>query len=155
MREGWEIKKLGEVASFFRGLTYSKDDEVQFSNNIVLRSNNVELETNTLNLEELKYLRDDFSIDNDKKVKTNTILICMSNGSKQHIGKVAFIDKDIDYAFGGFMGLIAPQKIVDAKYIYYSCTSPIFKHFLSGIGNGIGITNLRFTDLYNFPIHAL
>ena len=41
MKQGWEYKKLGEVASFFRGLTYSGKDEVSFSNNVVLRSNNI------------------------------------------------------------------------------------------------------------------
>lgn len=41
MRKGWEYKKLGEVTSFFRGLTYSGKDEVDKSNNIVLRSKRV------------------------------------------------------------------------------------------------------------------
>ena len=39
----------------------------------------------------------------------------MSNGSKQHVGKVAYIENDMDYAFGGFMGLIAPYKDVSSK----------------------------------------
>lgn len=152
MRESWEIRELGEVCKFFRGLTYSKGDEVEKSSKKVLRSNNIDLESNTLVLEEMKYLREDFDIEDDKIVKSNSILICMSNGSKQHIGKVAFIKEPIDYAFGGFMGLIFPDKSICAKYIYYACTSPLFKHFILGIGNGIGITNLRFTDLSNFTL---
>lgn len=149
-------KTLGDIAKFYRGLTYSKGDEVEFSSKAVLRSNNVELETNSLVLSDLKYLRDDLDIDDDKKVKTNSILICMSNGSKQHIGKVAFIKDNLDLAFGGFMGLILPDHKVNAKYVYYSCISSAFKHFLSGVGNGIGITNLRFTDLstFTFPVPA-
>ena len=152
MKQGWEIKKLGEVCKFFRGLTYSKGDEVETSNKMVLRSNNVDLETNTLVFDDMKCLREDFDIDEDKKVKPGSILICMSNGSKQHIGKVAFIKEAIDYAFGGFMGLIYPYKDYSAKYVYYACTSSAFKHFLAGIGNGIGITNLRFSDLSEFTI---
>lgn len=152
MRESWEIRELGEVCKFFRGLTYSKGDEVEKSSKKVLRSNNIDLESNTLVLEEMKYLREDFDIEDDKIVKSNSILICMSNGSKQHIGKVAFIKEPIDYAFGGFMGLIFPDKSICAKYIYYACTSSLFKHFILGIGNGIGITNLRFTDLSNFTL---
>ena len=46
MKQGWEIKKMLDVVDFQRGLTYSKNDEVNFSNNIVLRSNNVDLKTN-------------------------------------------------------------------------------------------------------------
>ena len=52
----WEIKKLGEVCDFQRGLTYSKNDEVDFSENVVLRSNNVDLFSNKLDLTELKYI---------------------------------------------------------------------------------------------------
>ena len=152
MKQGWERKALGEIAKFHRGLTYSKGDEVETSSKMVLRSNNVDLDTNSLVLEDLKCLREDFVIDDDKKVKPNTILICMSNGSKQHIGKVAYIQDDVDFAFGGFMGLIAPANNISGKYIFYTCISSHFKHFLAGIGNGIGITNLRFADLSSFSL---
>lgn len=152
MKQGWEIKKLGEVCTFHRGLTYSKEDEVEFSNNCVLRSNNIDLDTMTIVLDDLKYINEDFFVSEDKKVKPGTILICMSNGSKQHIGKVAYIDKEYDYAFGGFMGLIKPNDIVYSKYVYYSCISSSYKHFLSGIGNGANITNLKFSDLQNYKL---
>lgn len=152
MKQGWEIKKLGEVCTFHRGLTYSKEDEVEFSNNCVLRSNNIDLDTMTIVLDDLKYINEDFIVSEDKKVKLGTILICMSNGSKQHIGKVAYIDKEYDYAFGGFMGLIKPNDIVYSKYVYYSCISSSYKHFLSGIGNGANITNLKFSDLQNYKL---
>lgn len=152
MRDGWEIRKLGEVVTFQRGLTYSKDDEVDFSSNCVLRSNNIELETMSILLDELKYIREDFIVGEDKKVKKDTILICMSNGSKQHLGKVAFIDKDYDYAFGGFMGLIKPNSGLSPKYLYYSCLSSPYKHFLAGIGNGANINNIKFSDLSQFSL---
>ena len=151
MRAGWEIKKLGEVCIFQRGLTYTKSDEVEFSENCVLRSNNIDLDSMSIVLDDLKYVRKDLIIDEDKIVKPNTILICMSNGSKQHIGKVAFVDRKYGYAFGGFMGLIIPQSIFP-KYVYYSCLSPSYKHFLKGIGNGANITNLKFSDLSNYTI---
>ena len=156
MKEGWEYKKLGEVADFYRGLTYGKSDEAESSNVRVLRSNNIDLQSMSLNLDEIKYLKPGFVIPEDKKLKGKSIFICMSNGSKQHVGKVAYIPDDMDYAFGGFMGLIVP-KGVSAKYIYYVCCSSLYREFLSSIGNGIGITNLRFSDLNNFtfPISDL
>ena len=51
MKEGWKYKRLKDVATFTRGLTYSKNDEVEISNNIVLRSNNVDLSTGKLNFD--------------------------------------------------------------------------------------------------------
>lgn len=145
-------KRLSEIALLQRGLTYNKGDEVPSSSKIVLRSNNIDLDSHSLDLSELKYLREDFVIPEDRKVKKDSIFICMSNGSKQHVGKVAFIDRDMDYAFGGFMGLIIPKPSISAKYVFYACNSSSYRTFLSQIGNGIGITNLRFSELEKFEI---
>ena len=148
MKQGWEYKKLGEVASFFRGLTYSGKDEVSFSNNIVLRSNNIDLNTNTINFDELKFISDSIIIPKDKKLKKNSIFMCMSNGSKLHLGKVAFIDKEYPYAFGGFMGIIVPKKDeLMPKMAYYYFCSQKFKTYLSSIGNGANINNIKFVDI--------
>ena len=125
MKKGWEYKKLGEVAFFSRGLTYSKKDEVVFSDNIVLRSNNVDLVSGQIIFDELKYLSNDFCIPNEKKVKKGSLLMCMSNGSKIHLGKVALVKEDYGYAFGGFMSLVTPFKDIDSKFFYYTLITPI------------------------------
>ena len=74
--------------------------------------------------------------------------MCMSNGSKQHLGKVAFVEKEYPYAFGGFMGLIVPNedKLIP-KFTYYYFCSQTFKAYLSSIGNGANINNIKFTDV--------
>ena len=100
--EGEKVR-LGDVCQFQRGLTYKKSDEVAQSDNIVLRSNNIDLEKGTLDLSELKYIREDFFVPADKKVMPGSILMCMANGSKSHLGKVALVQDDLGYAFGGFM----------------------------------------------------
>ena len=157
MKQGWEYKKLEDVASFQRGLTYSSEDEVDFSTKCVLRSNNINLENSCLDLSELKYLREDFIIPNDRMFCDNSIFICMSNGSKQHIGKVAYIKEKINYAFGGFMGLIVPNQNIQSKFVFYNLRSPHFKIFLNSIGEGANIKNLRFSDLskYKIPVPPL
>lgn len=152
MREGWSYKKLGDFTSFQRGLTYSKEDEVDSSSIRVLRSNNITLETSTLNFDDIKCLRSDFTIPQDKMVKKDSILICMSNGSSQHIGKVAYVENDIKYAFGGFMGLIVPSENMFPKFVYYICLSTPYKTFLANIGNGANIKNLRYKDLAELSI---
>ena len=142
------VISIGSLASFSRGLTYSRNDEVDFSENVVLRSNNIDLATNTLNYDELKYISDAIVIPNDKKLQRNSIFMCMSNGSKQHLGKVAYIDKDYPYAFGGFMGLIRPnEELIVPKLLYYYFCSSKFKRFLSSIGNGANINNIKFVDI--------
>lgn len=153
MKQGWQIKKLGSLCSFERGLTYSKGDEAAFSNKGVFRSNNVDLASNTLNFDEIKYLKEEIEIPVSKKVKRNSLLMCMSNGSKAHLGKVAIIEDDLDFAFGGFMGLLVPDEaIVFPRYFYYALITPIYKSFIKGLSDGANINNLKFADLKEFEI---
>lgn len=153
MKQGWEIKKLGDICSFERGLTYAKGDEVETSSKGVLRSNNVDLSTNTLNFDEIKYLREDFEIPQKKKVQKGSLLMCISNGSKIHLGKVALIEEDLDFAFGGFMGLLTPNEtVVYPKYFYYALISPAYKFFINSLSDGANINNLKFADLKSFDI---
>ncbi len=76
----------------------------------------------------------------------------MSNGSKAHLGKVAYIDKDYGYAFGGFMGLLSPQEKIDGQYIHYALCTPSYKDYIKSLSDGANINNLKFEDLKKFPI---
>ena len=152
-KHNWTYKKLGEVASFSRGLTYSKSDVATESSKKVLRSNNIDLATHSLNFDDVVCLKEEFKIPVDKMLQPNDIFICMSNGSTQHLGKVAFIEKKIDYAFGGFMGAIHPNiNAVFPKFAYYYCLSSEYRRSLATVLNGININNIKWSDLSRFPI---
>ena len=152
MKEGWTYKTLGEIATFARGLTYSKNDEVDSSNNVVLRSNNIDLIAGKLDFSELKYLKSDFVIPEDKRLRKGSLFICMSNGSKAHLGKVAYVDKDYGYAFGGFMGQITPRNDVNGLYLHYALSSPLYKDYIKSLSEGANINNLKYKDLAGFVI---
>ena len=147
-----KLVKLGEICTFSRGLTYNKGDEVDFSNNVVLRANNIDLDTNSLNLENLRYIKDSIQIKNEKIAKKNSIIICTASGSKTHVGKVALIEEDYGYAFGGFMGQLIPTDECHPKFLYYVLTSAVFKKFLMSLNDGTNINNLKFSDIENFAI---
>lgn len=148
----WEIKQLADVVEFQRGLTYSKNDEVDFSDNIVLRSNNVDLKTNKLDFTELKYIKPKIVIPESKKVTKGSLMICTANGSKNHLGKVALIDDDYGYAFGGFMGLIKPKGNLNSDFLFHIMTSENYKKFIGTLSDGANINNLKFGDLGAFEI---
>ena len=143
--------RLVDVCKFQRGLTYKKSDEVAQSDNIVLRSNNIDLEQGVLDLRELKCIREDLSVPDDKKVMPGSILMCMANGSKSHLGKVALVQDDLGYAFGGFMGLLVPEGI-DSSYLYLALRSAPFKECIRKLQDGANINNLKFSDFCDFPI---
>lgn len=152
MKTNWQTKKLSDVCDFQRGLTYSKKDEVDFSENIVLRSNNIELLSSSLDLNELRYINNKILIPNNKRVKKGSLIICTANGSKSHLGKIALVDKDYGYAFGGFMGQLVPRKEINSKYFFYILTSDLYKNHLEKISSGANINNLKFSDLSEFEI---
>jgi|LakMenE18May11ns_1017448.scaffolds.fasta_scaffold9947087_2 type I restriction enzyme S subunit len=151
------IVKLSEACTFSRGLTYGKSDEVEFSSNVVLRANNIDLASNSLNLADLRFIKDSIRIKKEKIAKKDSIIICTASGSKSHVGKVALIDQDYGYAYGGFMGQLTPSDNCLSKYLYFILTSGTFKDFLMKLNDGTNINNLKFSDIedYEFPLPTL
>ena len=152
MKAGWKTEPLGELCEFQRGLTYAKSDEVDVSDNVVLRATNINLTTNLLNLAELKYINDKVAVPDSKKVKKDSLMICTASGSKSHLGKVAYIDDDYGYAFGGFMGMITPKNGLVPKYLFHLMTSSAYKDFIGDLSDGANINNLKFDDLKQFQV---
>ncbi|MUU78464.1 restriction endonuclease subunit S [Winogradskyella endarachnes] len=136
----WESKRFDEVAKIIRGVTYSKSDQ---SNNttdkIILTADNITL-SGKFELNKEIFLNTDFKISEEKRLKKNDIFICFSSGSKQHLGKVAFINDDTEYFAGGFMGIIR-VKGNESKYIF-QLLNTILRQSIRDIGSGSNINNL-------------
>ena len=156
-QEGWETKSVGEVCTFKRGLTYAKTDEVDVSENVVLRAMNIDLATNRLDFSELKYIDNKVVVPDEKKVRSGSLMICMASGSKSHLGKVAIIEEDYGHAFGGFMGMLTPSTNVLPRYLFHVMTSGLYKNFIGSMSAGANINNLTFEKLsaFKFPIPPL
>lgn len=100
------------VCNYIRGITYNKSDEINNGTEGigVFRANNITLDSNTLNFDDVKVVSKDVRVKESQWLKKGDILICAGSGSKEHIGKVAFIFNDLNYTFGGFMGVIRPKQ---------------------------------------------
>jgi len=100
--EGWEEKKLKDVAEYFNGLTYSPKD-VSNEGIIVLRSSNVqndELDFNDI-------IRVNLEVKEKIKVKDGDVLMCSRNGSARLVGKTATIKNLSEVmTFGTFMMIV-------------------------------------------------
>ena len=109
--KGWEVKKLGEIATSQIGITY-KPENVSDNDEgtIVLRSSNIQ--DNTLCFEDI--VRVKCAIKENKYVKDGDILMCSRNGSFRLVGKVAMIsnlsERMIGYStkWGDSVGDFAP-----------------------------------------------
>ena len=152
-QKGWDEKKLGEIVNIKRGLTYSKNDEVETSEKIVLRSNNVNLDNHQFDFTELKYLKPSFDIPADKYLQKGDLLMCMSNGSKAHLGKVALYEGDSNrYAFGGFMAALSHKDSVIGRYLFYAMITPMYKEYIKTLSDGANINNLKVRDIESYSI---
>lgn len=153
-----EWKPLKEIAEYIRGVTYNKTNESP--NNIgykILRANNITLSSNTLNFDDIKVVKFDTKVKSSQMLYKNDILISAASGSREHVGKVAFIYQDIDYYFGGFMGVIRCNNNVNSRYLFHIFTSSIFQDYLNEVLNSSTINNLnsKVMDSFRLPIPPL
>ncbi|HUU15686.1 MAG TPA: N-6 DNA methylase [Sedimentisphaerales bacterium] len=144
--------ELGQLCNYVRGVTYSKKDEVTEGGLVILRANNISLDTNALELVELRRIKKTVKVKEEQKLKQNDIFICAASGSKSHIGKVAFIDKDLDYYFGGFMAVLRTNGNVEPKYLFEILKSKHFKKHIEKNTVGANIRNLKFSIINSFKI---
>ena len=149
-----EWKKLGEVAHYYRGVTYNKQQEVSLNSGgtRILRANNINIGINTLNYDDVKEISKEVKIKNYQWLYKEDILICAGSGSKEHVGKVAYIKEDLDYAYGGFMGKIVTDNSLIPRYLFHIISGLMFKKYLEIALNSTTINNLNSDIIYNFEI---
>lgn len=145
---GVEYKPFFDIARYIRGVTYNKSCEITDGSDgyKLLRANNITLANNSLNLDDIKTINFGVKVKDEQFLKKDDILICAGSGSKDHIGKVAFISEDMQYTFGGFMGVIrANIKLINPRYLYHILTSKMFKEHLHKISdaNSTTINNIN------------
>jgi type I restriction enzyme M protein len=140
----WAKIKFGEIADIVRGVTYSKSDQkLEKTENIVLTADNITLDGN-LEIKKEIFLYENFNVSEEKKLKKNDIFMCFSSGSKEHLGKVAFIENDTNYLAGGFMGIIRAKKKIQPKYLFQLLNS-LLRQSIRDLGSGSNINNLSGT----------
>lgn len=153
-----EWKPLGEVASYIRGLTYNKGDESPNNSGYkVLRANNITLSNNLLNFDDVKIVKFETAVKPHQKLYSGDILISAASGSREHVGKVAFIKSDLDYYFGGFMGVVRCKEGLNPRYLFHVLTSGFFQAYLSNVLNSSTINNLnsKVMNAFVIPIPSL
>ncbi len=158
--EGVENYKFDDVCQFARGITYNKSQEAKTSseNDIaVLRANNITLNSNTLNYDDIKMVVGSVKVKESQWLRKGDILMCVGSGSKEHIGKVAFIDRDMDYTFGGFMGVIRCNDTIEPRYMFHILTSRYFSKHLEFAINSTTINNINAQVMpsFEFPVPPL
>jgi type I restriction enzyme S subunit len=136
--EGWEVKSINDLSTICRGVSY-KPSDLQDNGVLILRGNNIE--NNRIIYDNNTAFLSPNLISAEQKIKRHDIIITMSSGSKEHIGKCAMFQLDSEHSFGAFLSKITPNKDCP-HFIFLFLSSTYFKQKIKSVCNGTGINNL-------------
>lgn len=143
--------KFTDIASLIRGVSYDKS-VVSTSEREgyipILRANNIQKD---LILNDLVYVPSDF-VKEEQMIRKGDIVLAMSSGSKDLVGKSAQANKDINAAFGTFCGLIRAKENIDSKFLGLYFQTQEYRNFVSYQSQGVNICNLKKKDIESLQI---
>ena len=137
-----EKVRLGSQIKQIRGVSYKPTDlhnDLNDSSVILLRANNIS--DGKLNFDDVVYV-DKSKVKEEQYLKKGDILVCASSGSKELVGKAAFVKKDFTATFGAFCKLIRPMGCI-AEYLGHYFNSPTYREKISALALGANINNIR------------
>lgn len=155
--DGVEFKAVGDIATYTRGVTYSKNDEQTDGAIRVLRSNNITLSSNTVNFDDVKTVSDSVRVRDNQWLRANDVLISAASGSKAHVGKVAYIYEDIECCFGGFMAVLRTSGGMDSRFLFHLLIGSTFSNYLDSALSTSTINNLNasIVNAFRVPVPPL
>ena len=147
--EGWEASNLEKIAKLVRGVSYNKGDieEKLKSDNIrILRATNIT--GNQLDLENPIIVSKKF-VNEEQILNKFDILMTMSSGSIDHIGKNAFYYFEEKVSFGAFCAKLKANENF-RYFLYLFMQSPFVNATIKNECLGTNINNLNGTMVNSF-----
>jgi len=146
--------KLKELADLIRGITFSKNQQLDYESDESLRiATTKAAQANGLIEKDLYYVPKHLVKDSSKFLRQGDILISTAN-SLNLLGRTTLINKlDYDVSFGAFMTLIRAKEIIDPVYLFYCLRSSHAQdYYLANANTTTNISNLTFDSLNSFEI---
>jgi type I restriction enzyme S subunit len=154
----WKETVLGQLGKCHRGVSYNPSSDLSpFDTEAtcrLLRSNNVQ-EARVV-FSDMQYVCSE-CVSDDQRLRTNDILICMANGSRELVGKAGrFTAHDgFEYTFGSFMGCFRPDgRDADPDFIFYLFQTEKYRAHIAILLAGSSINNLTPGSVEAFSIRV-
>jgi len=147
----WEWVRLGEIAEIIRGVTYNKSDASDAAlpeYAPLLRGNNI---NRILNFDRPVFVPKKL-ISEQQYIRVGDIVIAMSSGSADLVGKAAQATASFDGAFGAFCGVVRSRTSGLFELFGLFFQTPLYRSRAAGHGKGIGINNLQKSVLETLEI---
>ena len=149
------MAKVKDIAMQIRGVSYHPEDlhdNLDEDSVVLLRANNIK---------DGKLILDDVVCVSKSKVaeqqylQTGDILICASSGSKELVGKAAFVDSVKNpMTFGAFCKVVRPQPEY-SEYLEHYFNSPVYRRKISALSAGANINNIKNEHIDNLDIQLV
>lgn len=155
--KGWAKLPLDEAAKLIRGVSYKKNEasSTSMENYLpILRANNIQ--NGKLVYQDYVYVPDN-KIKEEQYIKINDIVIAMSSGSKNLVGKSGISQSDFKGSFGTFCGLLRPNNELHSRFVGLFTRSQYYAEKVSTLSKGVNINNLKpshFSEIH-IPIAPL
>lgn len=107
--EGWVIAPVSTVTTLIRGVTYKKEQAINYLKDDYLpliRANNIQ--NGKFDTTDLVFVPKNLVKEN-QKISPEDIVIAMSSGSKSVVGKSAHQHLPFECSFGAFCGVLRPE----------------------------------------------
>ena len=146
---GWQVVSVNDISESFRGVSYTKDDLVYENQGVlVLRGNNIQ-DNQLIYDSNVAYIPQSF-VSTEQKICNGDIIMTMSSGSKEHVGKCVLFHHNTCETYGAFLTKFSPHP--HCSYLLYDVfNSAYFKAKIKSIASGTGINNLTnqtFDNIY-------
>ncbi|SER85967.1 restriction endonuclease subunit S [Giesbergeria anulus] len=155
----WEVKRLGDIGSCLRGVTYKGDSDLSPHDTSytkrLLRSNNVQ--SAIVVLDEVQFVN--FRCVSVQQIlQKEDILICMANGSKSLVGKAGIFNvaDGHEYTYGAFMACFRTEATTfNSSFVFYLFQTGKYKNYINNLLAGSSINNLSPSSIesleFNIP----
>lgn len=139
--KGWNVTTINDMTHSYRGVSYDKKDLLPTAENgiLVLRGNNIQ--NNRLVYDANVAYVPCSLVSKEQQIRAHDIILTMSSGSKDHIGKCTMFQYDSPHTYGAFLTKFTPESD-KVGFVYLSMISDFFKKKIQAICNGTGINNL-------------
>lgn len=139
--EGWRVVSVNDISESQRGVSYDKTD-ISEEGIQVLRGNNIE-NNHYVSDSNIVIIPEEL-VSEEQHIKKYDIIMTMSSGSKEHVGKCMQFQSDSIHTFGAFLNRFRPTQ--HPHYLFLYLSSPFFKLKVKSLCNGTGINNLTYQN---------
>jgi len=148
----WNDARLGGLVEFVRGVSFKPSEAASSSfaeSTPILRAGNI---GDRLDLDQDLIFVPSSRVSEKQRLRRGDLVICMSSGSAQVVGKTAPLESDWAGSVGAFCGIIRPSAQVLGMWLRLIFRSDVFRDWRDSQARGANIQNLRFSEMANITI---